>query len=129
MVALTKVRFCSSDYCFYSETKMESPKKRFTHLTDQRRNGRIHCRKRLQKTQHATRTAVSLYLQSHSCNKLFCFNNCGLFCLCYLAKHFTTVSSGNICLLSLKSQCFPRLRLRKHQNSRETNRCFPRLSH
>ena len=59
-------------------------------------------------TQHATRTAVRLYLDSHSCSK-FVFNYCGLFCLCYITKHLMT----------------DRLRLGKHQDSRETNQMFP----
>ena len=32
------------------------------------------------------------------------FNNCGLFCLCYITKHLMTAPSGNICFISLESR-------------------------
>ena len=44
---------------------------------------------------------------------LFCFNNCGLFCLCYITKHLMTAPSENICFVSLECKCFFLLRLGK----------------
>ena len=43
---------------------------------------------------------------------LFCFSNCGLFCLCYITKHLMTAPSTG-------------LRLGKDQDSRETKQMFP----
>ena len=85
---------------------MEPPKKRFTHLTEDK-IGEHLVEKDSINTQNATRTAVLLYLHSHSCNNLFCFNNCGLFCLCY-TKHLMTAPSGNIEILGKQNTCFPR---------------------
>ena len=89
-------------------------------------NCKIHCRKRLHK--HLKRhmdccTFVSPI--SFLYNELYCFKNCGLFCLCYIRKHLMTVPLGNICFVSLEPKCFSIRSRWKHLNSRETKQMFP----
>ena len=95
-----KVCFCKFD-CFKSKTKMQPPKKCFAHLA------KNEIRELFVK--NCISTLILLI-------NLFCFNNCGLFWLCYTTKHLMTAPSGNICFGSLES---------KHRGSRETKQMFP----
>ena len=110
---LLKVCFCNFDYCFQKQKwKLQRNLLLILQIEDDSKN-----------TQHGLLyVCISTLIVVIN---LFCFNNCGLFCLCYITKHLITAPSGNICFLSFKSRCFPQLRLGKDRDSRETKRMFP----
>ena len=108
---ILKVCFCNFD-CFHSKTKKESPKKIFPHFREDA-IGEFLVEKDSINTQNAQGLLYVCISTLILVINLFRFNNCGLFCLCYITKHLMTAPSENICFVSLESKCFFLLRLGK----------------
>ena len=103
---LLKDHFCNFDCCCHSKTKMVPQRNVLLILQIENEMGDLLVEKNSKNTQQATRTAVRLYLHSHSCNKfVFFFYLWFISFKCYITKHLMTTPSGSICFVSLKSQC------------------------
>ena len=79
-------------WLFSFKTKNRAPKETFC-SSYRRLNWRTPFKDSIN-TQNATRTAVHLYLLSHTYNKLFCFNNCDLFFCAIFNKTLKDCSLG-----------------------------------